>query len=287
MKEYFRKPYMTQGIAKHSDYMKAIPQRAIDVQGQIAPNINFKKPYAYQPNTAQMIHYYANELHYFGGDPVPPLNDPSLLPHNPQPVVEEPAVQVLPTTFNPGDKSVKIALSDGNLTWTRDATIQPGCVRTYASNNKGKWYFEITLNPVDAATFAGCGIATSSYPMSGIVDSSVEGYIARISTSYVEVGYNGVWTTISASGGLVTIMMAVDLDVGNIWFGKNGTWYNSGNPYVGTNPTFSGISGTFFVLGGFQNNSLIGAGEGTAIFGSSPFKYTQPNGYNKGFFQEG
>jgi len=91
MKEYFRKPYMTQGITKHEDYMKAIPQRAIDVQGQIAPNIEFKKPYDYHPNTAQMIHYYANNLHYLGGDPVPPLNDPSLLPH--APVTEVPMVE--------------------------------------------------------------------------------------------------------------------------------------------------------------------------------------------------
>jgi hypothetical protein len=83
MKEYFRKPYMTQGITKHHDYMKAIPQKSIDVQGQIAPNIEFKKPYDYQPNTAQMIHYYSNSLSYLGGDPVPPLNDPSLLPHAP------------------------------------------------------------------------------------------------------------------------------------------------------------------------------------------------------------
>jgi len=93
MREYFRKPYMTQGIGKHSDYMKAIPQRAIDVQGLIAPNIEFKKPYDYHPNTAQMIHYYANNLHYLGGDPVPPLNDPSLLPHAPiaeTPVEETP-----------------------------------------------------------------------------------------------------------------------------------------------------------------------------------------------------
>lgn len=92
MKEYFRKPYMTVGITKHSDYMKAIPQRAIDVQGQIAPNIEFKKPYDFHPNSPQMIHYYANNLHYLGGDPVPPLNDPSLLPH--APVVETPEVPV-------------------------------------------------------------------------------------------------------------------------------------------------------------------------------------------------
>jgi hypothetical protein len=83
MKEYFRKPYMSAGITRHSDYMRATPQKAIDAQGIISPNINFKKPYDNHPNTAQMIHYYANELSYLGGDPVPPLNDPSLLPHNP------------------------------------------------------------------------------------------------------------------------------------------------------------------------------------------------------------
>ena len=87
---------MTQGITKHSDYMKAIPQKAIDVQGQIAPNIEFKKPYDYQPNTAQMIHYYANELSYLGGDPVPPLSDPSLLPH--APVVE--SIELNPFSIN-------------------------------------------------------------------------------------------------------------------------------------------------------------------------------------------
>lgn len=98
-KEYFRKPYMTQGITKHSDYMKAIPQKAIDVQGQIAPNIEFKKPYDFTPNTAQMIHYYSNQLHYLGGDPVPPINDPSLLPH--APVLETPVVTETKTaTYN-------------------------------------------------------------------------------------------------------------------------------------------------------------------------------------------
>ena len=98
-KDYFRKPYMSAGITRHSDYMKAIPQKAIDVQGQIAPNIEFKKPYDYQPNTAQMIHYYSNSLSYLGGDPVPPLNDPSLLPHAPvipQEIFESFSIAVTP-----------------------------------------------------------------------------------------------------------------------------------------------------------------------------------------------
>lgn len=123
MKEYFRKPYMTQGIAKHSDYMKAIPQRAVDVQGQIAPNIEFKKPYDYHPNSPQMIHYYANNLHYMGGDPVPPLNDPSLLPHAPVAVVEIPPEDVvIPDPFSADSYTSVLLHFNGNFT---DSSLSP------------------------------------------------------------------------------------------------------------------------------------------------------------------
>ena len=123
MKEYFRKPYMTQGIAKHSEYMKAIPQRAIDVQGQIAPNIEFKKPYDYHPNSPQMIHYYANNLNYLGGDPVPPLNDPSLLPHSPVVVVPEvPVVEydkyLVSLLHFDGDNASTTFRDESGKTWT-------------------------------------------------------------------------------------------------------------------------------------------------------------------------
>jgi len=114
MREYFRKPYMTQGITKHEDYMKAIPQRAIDVQGLIAPNIEFKKPYDYHPNSPQMIHYYANNLNYLGGDPVPPLNDPSLLPH--APVI--PTVETVVTSL---EASPLVNADDGF--WATDGSV--------------------------------------------------------------------------------------------------------------------------------------------------------------------
>src|SRR3990167_4243304 len=75
---------MTQAIIKHMEYMKAIPQKAIDVQGIIAPNIEFKKPYKDHANTPQMIHYYENTLNYLGGQPVSPLNDRSNLHYAPE-----------------------------------------------------------------------------------------------------------------------------------------------------------------------------------------------------------
>ena len=33
------------------------------------------------------------------------------------------------------------------------------------------------------------------------------------------------------------VMMAIDFDAGKIWYGLNGTWYNSGDPAAGTNPS--------------------------------------------------
>jgi hypothetical protein len=41
-----------------------------------------------------------------------------------------------------------------------------------------------------------------------------------------------------------TVMMAIDFDAGKIWYGLNGTWYNSGDPAAGTNPSQTFTAGT-------------------------------------------
>lgn len=71
---------MTQGM-HYKSYIKATPQRSIEVQGTVAQNLEFKKPYDKHPNTPQFMHYYANSLSYLGSEPVPPLSDPSLIHH--------------------------------------------------------------------------------------------------------------------------------------------------------------------------------------------------------------
>jgi hypothetical protein len=42
--------------------------------------------------------------------------------------------------------------------------------------------------------------------------------------------------------------VAVDTDAGKIWFAKNNTWYNSGDPAAGTGQIFSGLTGRFASL---------------------------------------
>jgi hypothetical protein len=74
------------------------------------------------------------------------------------------------------------------------------------------------------------------------------------------------------------IMIALDLDAGKVWYGKNGTWMASGNPATGANPSQT-----------FTANQLmcpaVASGTGTIVyslnFGQRPFAYTPPTGYLK------
>lgn len=48
--------------------------------------------------------------------------------------------------------------------------------------------------------------------------------------------------TIPAYANLARTMVAYDLDAGKIWFGVNGTWFGSGDPASGANPSMSDIT---------------------------------------------
>jgi hypothetical protein len=69
-------------------------------------------------------------------------------------------------------------------------------------------------------------------------------------------------------------MLAVDTANGKVWFGKNGTWFNSGVPASGTNAAFTNVSGEVYV--GEENDS-----DDSAVwnFGQRPFAYTPPAGF--------
>jgi hypothetical protein len=70
------------------------------------------------------------------------------------------------------------------------------------------------------------------------------------------------------------LMMALDMDNGEIYWGSNGVWFDSGNPATRTNPAYTGLSGYKFVA--------VSLGEPlskvTAAFGPT-FKYTAPSGF--------
>jgi len=91
-------------------------------------------------------------------------------------------------------------------------------------------------------------------------------------------------------------MIALDLDNAKVWFGKNGTWFASGDPASGSNPAFSGINTDYpYFFGGtaYQNGyTSVDYNFGNGYFGTtavssaqSPsdgiglFEYSVPSGY--------
>ena len=91
---------------------------------------------------------------------------------------------------------------------------------------------------------------------------------------------NGMGSFIEGDIGQV----AIDVDAGKVWFGRNGTFFandggSDGDPAAGTNESFSGLAnGPFrFALG--STNEASGGCVMKANFGEQGFKYTPPTGF--------
>jgi len=71
--------------------------------------------------------------------------------------------------------------------------------------------------------------------------------------------------------------IALDMDNGKLWFSKNGTFVNSGDPAAGTGSYTTGITGTLYPA--LSNIGSTGAADGDANFGQRPFAYSAPSGF--------
>ena len=191
------------------------------------------------------------------------------------------------------------SMTNGNLSWAGAyGSINGHPTRsTLRVPASGKWYVESK-----ALIFSGSGnscimgftnstqsIAAAS-PFAGTITSFI-GVDASVYTNTVKLRAIGVHlypgtvdnTTLFAacvSGDVINF--AIDFTLGKIWIGKNGTWYNSGDPVAGTNPTCTFIANftdyAFLVeyVAASDNSNRSNA---VVNFGQQPFAYTQPTGY--------
>ena len=147
--------------------------------------------------------------------------------------------------------------------------------------NSGKWYVEFTCASTKCA-FGVCNIGQLDSDMT----NNPYGAAARTSIIYTSEGQlrgnnsdirngNGSFTTNDIIG------IALDLDNMKIYFHKNGTYINSGNPNTGANPdTVQDLQvnlpgGYVFQAGSDGMNSITAH----ANFGQRAFSYSVPTGY--------
>lgn len=185
-------------------------------------------------------------------------------------------------TFDPANKGASITLTSGNLSATRVAdTFSYNSVYGLSTftHSSGKFYCELkaTLLGANASNNAfGIGTSTAVSPL-----ASNTSYVGSNSVGWCYWFTNGCYHNNVSSGPTTgwsngdTLMMAIDITAGKVWWGINGTWLASGNPVTGVNPVFTGVAGTLFpILTMFNNISQV-----TANFGATAYAFTPPTGF--------
>ena len=135
----------------------------------------------------------------------------------------------------------------------------------------GKYYAEFTINT-----------QTTGYPQIGIGDLVISENVNRGLGDANGAGYqsNG---TVRVNGSIIgtsfptftvgdVIRVAYDAVNNRVYFGKNATWINSGDPTAGTGyfSPAAPVQGYVFASSTYQPGSF------TANFGQQPFKYDPP-----------
>jgi hypothetical protein len=184
-------------------------------------------------------------------------------------------------TLNPNVTTVSTTstVTNGNLTLSGGNTNGTRCSSIAISS--GKWYAEVVLtsNPSTSDPLVGIASVTNTVINYPGVSTDSYGLYCYPGTTFLQKVNNATFTNTntatSTSGDIIGI--AVDLDNNKIWFSKNGTFVDSGNPASGTNAQFTISAGTYYFAGRVSTSS------GTCTvdfnFGQRPFAYTPPSGF--------
>jgi hypothetical protein len=161
--------------------------------------------------------------------------------------------------------------SAANLNYTKGTA---GNAQAYNSitMSSGKWYCEVTMG-ADIAEFVPGIIA-------GSANAGANRYLGQDTFTYAYY-YDGrkinaasfsAYGSSYVAGDVIGIIL--DADNGKLYFSKNGTVQNSGDPVAGTNAAFTGLTGPYR----FAVSSESG-GIGDLNFGQRAFSYTPPTGF--------
>ena len=167
-----------------------------------------------------------------------------------------------------------VTIAGGNLNFTNGSSSGTLGIGTIAVSS-GKWYWEVTPTAISSG---GCMVAVTSsayeYKTANLA-SGDDGY------GYYTTGNKYNPSTATSYGNTFTtndvIGVALDMDNGKIYFSKNGTFQNSGDPVAGTNAAFTSISGTYSPS--VSNGGATSSCTVEANFGQRPFAYTPPAGF--------
>ena len=140
--------------------------------------------------------------------------------------------------------------------------------------NTGKWYAEVYI-AANAGNNAAIRIGVVNTSGAGVgFGESANGWSFLGDGRVYNNGSTSTYGTSITTGDIANI--ALDLDAGKVWYGKNGTWMASGNPVTGANPSQTFTANQYMT---FAVASGTGSPQYGINFGAINFSYTPPSGY--------
>lgn len=143
--------------------------------------------------------------------------------------------------------------------------------------SSGKWYGELTIETMTTWVNFGVGGVGWNPRAPSVLGNTADSYALELETTNNYIRNNSGVVAAGLGGGAagVVLMCAIDMDANRVWLGRNGTWYNSGNPAAGTNPTYTSLPATLRL----GNTSAGAGGRYWLNCGQRAFAYTPPTGF--------
>ena len=184
--------------------------------------------------------------------------------------------------LNSADKDADVTLSVSDYTYS---AANVGSVRSVPALAGGRIYFEVRASTVDGTQqhYIGYGNASAtitSYP-GATNDSTAYRANGQSYTNASGAAYGNTWAANDVIGVAVDMRAAA---MGSrqqhhrIYWSKNGTWQNSGNPDTETAPVIGAINVTGFAYAMLGGN-VASTNAGAVNFGGEAFAYTPPADY--------
>ena len=201
-------------------------------------------------------------------------------------------------TWNPLDGATSLGdstITYGNNKFNSESGSNKCWARSTLGMTSGKYYFEIKVQTPSN----NCAIGISDRPSpnlttelgAGTYDYSYQSQNGESINNGTAVSYGNSYTTNDI------VMCALDLDNNKLYFGKNGTWQDSGDPTSGSTGTGAAYSvtapsstngGAYFFCGADltgANTTRLQANFGNGYFGTTAVSSAGTNASGNGIFE--